>query len=65
MKLGAAANLVADGFPSKISDDRAAMFKVGDRIRTRNINPAGHTRCRDMCVAGKASPAWEGATRTS
>jgi len=44
MNLSAVANLIADGFPSKIVDGRAAAFKVGDRVTTKNLNPLGHTR---------------------
>jgi nitrile hydratase len=44
MDVTAVTNLIAKGFPSKVADGPAAAFKVGDRVRTRNINPAGHTR---------------------
>jgi nitrile hydratase len=44
MNTPAVVHLIANGFPSKILDGGAAGFKVGDRIRTRNINPSGHTR---------------------
>ena len=44
MNLPAVANLIANGFPSKVADGRAAAFKVGDHIIAKNLNSAGHTR---------------------
>ncbi|MEP7365033.1 MAG: nitrile hydratase subunit beta [Acidobacteriota bacterium] len=32
------------GIPSSHEAAIAALFRVGDRVRARNINPAGHTR---------------------
>ncbi len=32
------------GSSARVDVDIAPRFKVGDRIRTRNINPRGHTR---------------------
>ena len=32
------------GSPYRRETDRSARFAVGDRVRTRNSNPAGHTR---------------------
>jgi nitrile hydratase len=36
--------LLARGGPANRSVEGAARFATGDRIRTRNINPSGHTR---------------------
>ena len=36
--------LVATGVPARRNTPAAARFRVGQRIRTRNINPTGHTR---------------------
>ena len=36
--------LVAKGTPASRNTPGAPKFRVGQRIRTRNINPAGHTR---------------------
>jgi nitrile hydratase beta subunit len=36
--------LVAKGTPASRNTPAAPKFHVGQRIRTRNINPAGHTR---------------------
>jgi nitrile hydratase len=36
--------LVANGVPTSRNTPVAAMFRVGQRVRARNINPAGHTR---------------------
>ena len=38
------APMLAAGFPSTRSVPAAALFQVGQRVRTRNLNPAGHTR---------------------
>ncbi len=35
---------LAKGGPCDRPLDRAARFAVGDRVRTRNMNPTGHTR---------------------
>ena len=39
-----AAALVAKGVPASRDVAAAARFRVGDRIRARNMHPAGHTR---------------------
>jgi len=39
-----AAALVAKGAPTSRDVKAAARFKVGQRVRARNINPVGHTR---------------------
>lgn len=39
-----AAVLVAKGVPTSRDVKVAARFKVGQRVRARNINPVGHTR---------------------
>ena len=44
MNLPAVANLIVNGFPSKIEDGRAAAFKVGDHVIAKNLNSLGHTR---------------------
>ena len=36
--------VLASGGPTSRETGRAPLFSVGDRIRTRNINPTGHTR---------------------
>jgi nitrile hydratase len=36
--------LVAKGAPASRNTPAAPKFRAGQRIRTRNINPAGHTR---------------------
>ena len=36
--------MLARGGPCDRPLDRPAMFKVGDRVRTKNFNPTGHTR---------------------
>ena len=36
--------VLAKGGPVGRPLDRTARFKAGDRVRTRNINPTGHTR---------------------
>ena len=36
--------LVANGVPTRRNTPVTAMFRVGQRVRARNINPAGHTR---------------------
>ena len=36
--------LVAGGAPCRMDADVAPNFKVGDKVRARNVNPAGHTR---------------------
>jgi len=36
--------LVAKGAPASRNTPAAPKFRIGQRIRTRNINPAGHTR---------------------
>jgi nitrile hydratase len=39
------AHIVHGGIPSQRDDaDRQPVFKIGDKVRVRNINPAGHTR---------------------
>lgn len=36
--------LVAGGASCRMDDDVASRFKVGDKVRTINMNPIGHTR---------------------
>src|SRR6185436_10875019 len=36
--------LVANGVPATRNTAAAARFRVGQRVRARNINPTGHTR---------------------
>ncbi len=36
--------LVATGASARVDEDVPARFKVGDRVRARNLNPLGHTR---------------------
>ena len=36
--------LVANGVPAKRNTPAAPAFRVGQRVRARNINPTGHTR---------------------
>jgi nitrile hydratase subunit beta len=36
--------MIAAGFPSTSDAPAVAKFKVGERVRARNINPEGHTR---------------------
>ncbi len=36
--------LVQTGASARVAADVAPRFKVGDRIRARNVNPAKHTR---------------------
>jgi nitrile hydratase len=38
------APMLARGGPASRPADRPARFRVGDKVRTRNINPTGHTR---------------------
>jgi nitrile hydratase len=38
------AAVLAGGTPYVRTLDRAARFQPGDRVRTRNMNPTGHTR---------------------
>src|SRR5262249_15465922 len=40
----AMARAVNRGIPSSQDPSIAPLFHVGDRVRARNINPAGHTR---------------------
>jgi nitrile hydratase len=35
---------IATGLPAKRNVDLPARFKVGQRVRTRNVHPLGHTR---------------------
>lgn len=34
---------------ARLNSDLTAGFKVGDRVRARNINPEGHTRLPRYC----------------
>lgn len=36
--------MIAAGFPATLDVPAVAMFHAGERVRARNINPAGHTR---------------------
>lgn len=36
--------ILSKGKGARVDADIAAKFRVGDRVRTRNINPLGHTR---------------------
>lgn len=36
--------VLAKGGPTERPSDQPARFKVGDRVRARNMHPAGHTR---------------------
>jgi nitrile hydratase len=36
--------MIAGGWPSSSSAPAVARFHVGERVRARNLNPAGHTR---------------------
>jgi len=36
--------LISKGVPARRDVPAAASFRVGDRVRARNINPVGHTR---------------------
>lgn len=36
--------LMAKGGPTAMPLDRAPAFRIGDRVRARNMHPAGHTR---------------------
>jgi nitrile hydratase len=36
--------MIAGGFPSTSKVPAVAKFHAGERVRARNINPAGHTR---------------------
>ncbi|WP_336763415.1 SH3-like domain-containing protein [Asaia sp. VD9] len=36
--------VVRTGASARVDADIAPKFSVGDRVRARNINPAGHTR---------------------
>lgn len=42
--LATSARWLSRGLPSSIDPTVRPMFKVGQRVRARNINPAGHTR---------------------
>ncbi|MBI2205151.1 MAG: nitrile hydratase subunit beta [Candidatus Rokubacteria bacterium] len=44
LKAAEVAAAIAKGGAHRVNDDVPARFKVGDRVRTRNINPLGHTR---------------------
>ena len=41
---GAVAGALAKGWPSSRPEDRPARFSADDRVRVRNLHPAGHTR---------------------
>ena len=36
--------LIATGASARVAEHVAPRFRVGDRVRVRNHNPAGHTR---------------------
>jgi nitrile hydratase beta subunit len=38
------ARAIDRGIPSSTEPSIAALFQVGERVRARNVNPAGHTR---------------------
>lgn len=38
------AAVLAKGGPANRPSDKQAKFQIGDRVRTKNIHPAGHTR---------------------
>jgi nitrile hydratase len=44
LKAADVAAALAKGGAHRVHEDVAARFKIGDRVRTRNINPLGHTR---------------------
>jgi nitrile hydratase beta subunit len=44
LKAAEVAPMVARGFPSSRDVPASALFRAGQRVRARNINPAGHTR---------------------
>ena len=44
LKADMVAGALAKGGPCDRPVDAAPLFAVGDRVRTRNINPTGHTR---------------------
>ena len=41
---GSARRPAKDGSAGRPGEDAGARFKAGDRVRARNIHPAGHTR---------------------
>ncbi len=45
--------MIADGWPSSSKALVAARFRVGERVRARNLNPTGHTR-EPRYVRGRA-----------
>jgi hypothetical protein len=44
LRAGEVAAALASGGPCDRPVDAPARFKVGDRVRTKNFNPTGHTR---------------------
>lgn len=44
LKAERVAAALAAGGPSSMDTDKSAAFRVGDRVRVKNINPTGHTR---------------------
>ena len=44
LSLSTAAGWMSRGIPSSVDPKVRPLFKVGDRVRARNINPIGHTR---------------------
>jgi nitrile hydratase beta subunit len=44
LKAGMVAGVLAKGGPCDRPVEAAALFAVGDRVRTKNFNPTGHTR---------------------
>jgi nitrile hydratase len=42
--LTASSNFLSRGLPSSVDPKVRPLFKVGQSVRARNINPAGHTR---------------------
>src|SRR5262245_26738849 len=44
LEAAAVAPAMAKGSPYERPAPRPAKFKVGDRVRTKNLHPAGHTR---------------------
>ena len=44
LSLSTSAGWMSRGIPSSVDPKVRPLFKVGDRVRARNMNPTGHTR---------------------
>jgi nitrile hydratase len=44
LKAAQVASVLAKGGPADRPSNKPAKFQIGDRVRTRNMHPAGHTR---------------------